>query len=44
MDIEALIKESTAGDVNAKSIQYFMAIWPILMSLGLGGSIVGIFY
>jgi len=33
-----------AGHVNAKTMQYFMGIWPILMSLGLGGSIIGAFY
>lgn len=32
------------GELNARTMQYFMAIWPILMSLGMGGSIVGALY
>jgi len=44
MDIEALLKEATEENVNAKTLKYFMGIWPILMSLGLGGSIMGAFY
>ena len=30
--------------MNAKTKQYFMAMWPILMSLGLGGSVVHMIY
>jgi hypothetical protein len=32
------------GEVNSKTIQYFLTIWPILMSLGMGGSIIGSLY
>lgn len=31
-------------NVNAKSIQYFMALYPLLMSLGIGGSIMSVLY
>lgn len=31
-------------DVNGKTMKYFLAMWPILMSLGMGGSIVGCIY
>jgi len=31
-------------EMNAKTMQYFLALWPLLMSLGLGGSIVGSLY
>jgi len=32
------------SDMNSKTVQYFFALWPILMSLGLGGSILGAVY
>ena len=32
------------GEMNSKTIQYFFSLWPILMSLGMGGSIIGALY
>jgi hypothetical protein len=50
--LSGMLSNSTAnGDkanmddtMNSKTIQYFMAMWPVLMSLGLGGSVVHGFY
>lgn len=32
------------SEMNSKTVQYFFAIWPILMSFGLGGSLLGAVY
>jgi len=32
------------GEMNSKTLQYFLGIWPLLMSFGLGGSIIGSLY
>jgi hypothetical protein len=32
------------GEINSKTLQYFMTMWPLLMSFGMGGSIIGAVY
>ena len=35
---------SLFGEMNGKTMQYFVSMWPVLMTMGLGGSIVGTLY